>query len=345
MSAPAVTRRLAALVMAAVTTACSSAPEPPAPQASTGRVPVSVALELSSQVTSLAVVNQSPAVVLGLADGQVALWNGRDAMPGAMWKPHAARVIAVGSTGDGGEILSVGVDGSLARTPRGTIAPSVVLKLDLGAAGTRAAAVSPDGSLLVTGGEFGEIRVYDTASGTLRHQLRGHRTEIQALAVSGTGTIATASAEADLRLWNAASGAEVKSIESDLSLFAVSFSRRGDVLASGGVDRRLTLRDATSWATTGDVALRAPRMVASVAWSPDDRFLALGDLDDETLSKGGIEIVDAASRAVVATLDTGGMPAASLAVMPDGVVVAATGPSTRSWIVPAAASRSARVEP
>ena len=46
-------------------------------------------------------------------------------------------------------------------------------------------------------------------------------------------------------------------------------------------------------------------MVGTLAWSPDGRFIALGDVDDETLSKGGIQVIDAVSRAVVASLETG----------------------------------------
>ena len=49
-------------------------------------------------------------------------------------------------------------------------------------------------------------------------------------------------------------------------------------------------------------------MVGTLAWSPDGRFIALGDVDDETLSKGGIQVIDAASRAVVASLETGNVP-------------------------------------
>ena len=126
--------------------------------------------------------------------------------------------------------------------------------------------------------------------------------------------MASASAEADLRIWDTAAGREIGSVDSDLSLFALGFSPRDGTLASGGVDRRLTLRDPSTFKPVGEVALPAPRMVAALAWSPDGRFIALGDIDDETLSKGGIRMIDAASRAVVATLDTGGRPTFGIAI-------------------------------
>ena len=85
-------------------------------------------------------------------------------------------MLAVGSTADGRELGSVAVDGSLALTRIAPAQPTLGTWIS-GAAPTRAAAFSADGAMLVTGGEFGEIRVFDAASGALRQQLRGHRTE------------------------------------------------------------------------------------------------------------------------------------------------------------------------
>jgi WD40 repeat protein len=252
-------------------------------------------------------------------------------------KPHAARVLAVGSTADGRELWSVASDGSLARTPITPGAQSTSRQVDLGTVPTRAAAFSADGSMLVTGGELGEIRVFDTTSGGLRQQLRGHRTELQYLAVRpGSTIVASASAEADLRIWDTASGRQIGFVDGDLSFFAVGFSPRDGTLASGGVDRRLTLRDPTTFKPTGILVLQAPRMVATLAWSPDGRFIALGDLDDETLSKGGVQIVDATtSRAVATRLDTGSVPVAALVFADAGTIVGIVGRDLRAWTVAA----------
>ncbi len=207
------------------------------------------------------------------------------------------------------------------------------LKVDLGTTPTRAAAFSADGAILVTGGEFGDVRVFDTATGALRHTLRGHRTELQAMAVRpGSAVAATASAEADLRVWDTAAGRAITAIEHDLSLFAVAFSPRDGTLASGGVDRRVTLRDA-AFASTGTVDLKAPMMVASVAWSPDGRLLAIGDIDHGTLAKGGLRVVDATTRAIRATFDTGGVPPAAVTFSGDGSVLVALVGRDLAWPV------------
>jgi WD40 repeat protein len=288
---------------------------------------------LPAEITTLAAINGSAGVVAGLSDGQVAMWNGADS-EAVMLQPHAARVLAVGATRDGTQVWSVAADGSLARTAFGSATPVALPRVDLGPARARVAAFSGDGSVLVTGGEFGEIRVFDTSSGTLRHQLLGHRTELQALAIRPDAfTVASASAEADLRIWDATAGRAVGLVDGELSLFALAFSPQNGTLAAGGVDRRLTLRDPNSFTPVGELKLAAPKMVASLAWSPDGRFLAVGDIDDTTLSKGGIAIVDAATRAVVANLDTGGVPVFAVTFVADARVVAVVGQDLRTWTV------------
>ncbi|BCS30835.1 hypothetical protein TBR22_A00350 [Luteitalea sp. TBR-22] len=299
---------------------------------SAGAVVHSATVTLPTRVTSLVAVNGSSSVAVGLGDGQVAIWTTTGAP--VLMKPHDRSVLAVGSSKDGTEVWSLSEDGSLARTRTAAGASPVVVKVDLGPAPTRAAAFSADGAILLTGGEFGDVRVFDTATGGLRHTLRGHRTELQALAVRPGSTVAaTASAEADLRLWDVAAGTAITAIAQDLSLFAVAFSPRGGTLASGGVDRRVTLRDA-AFASTATVDLKAPLMVGALAWSPDGRFLAIGDIDDGTLARGGLRIVDATTRAAVATFDTGGVPPSALAFTGDGkVLVGVVGRDVRAWPV------------
>jgi len=127
-------------------------------------------------------------------------------------------------------------------------------------------------------------------------------------------------------------GRQTGRVDSDLSLFAVAFSPRDGTLASGGPDRRVTLRDAQAQTPVEVLVLRAPKMVATLAWSPDGRLLAVGDIDDVTLSKGGLQVIDPATRAVVATLATGDVPAGRIAFFGSGDrVAAAIGREIRAW--------------
>jgi WD40 repeat protein len=301
----------------------SSVQSPPAPR------PPSVSVTLPAEITSLTAVGGSPRVAAGLADGRVAIWSPSEAAPSLLLQPHTTRVIAVVTTADGSELVSVAADGTLARTPVAPGAKSVVSKVDLGPTPARAGAFSADGSWLVIGGERGELRVLDTATGggTTRS---GHRTELQAIAMQpGTSIVASASAESDLRLWDARTGREVKRIDCGLSLFALAFSPRDGTLASGGVARRLTLYDPRTFETTGELVFEAPNMISALAWSRDGRRLAVAHIDSDTLGKGGIRIIDPATRRVLATLDTGGPPSSGLVFggTGDGAVGAALGPA------------------
>jgi WD40 repeat protein len=293
-------------------------------------------ITLPAGITSLTAINRSPMVAAGLSDGQVVIWNGRDAAPAFTFRAHTARVLAVGSNEDGTQVWSLAEDGSLAATPVSAGAKSRSKRLALGAQHVRAAAFSADGSMLATGGELGEIRLFSTASGTLTRTLRGHRTELQSIAVRpGSMMVASASAEADLRLWDGASGRELASPDGELSVFTVAFSPRDGLLASGGADRKVTLRDPKTFKSQGVLALDKPSLVGIIAWSPDARQMAVADVDDETLSKGTVHIVDAAKLAIVSRLDTGGVPPQVVVYSSDGgVIVAAAGRDLRAWAAP-----------
>ena len=288
---------------------------------------------LPASATSLIALPGSSRVAAGLTDGHVAIWNGRDPAPEVLSKPHAAQVLAVAVTPEGRDLWSIAADGSLSRTPLGPGGSPASLRLDVAQTRPRAAAFSSDCAQVVTGGERGEILVFDTASGVRKLRFQGHRTELHFLALRpGSSTLASASAEADLRTWDTTSGRAIASVDGELALFALSFSPRDGTLAVGGVDRRLTLRDPVTLKPRGALSLRAPKMVATLAWSPDGRQIAMGDLDDETLSKGGLQIVDAQNRGTVTDLDTGGAPAAAVVFTAEGSsIVAIVSRELRSW--------------
>ena len=327
-----------ACAVATVLAAGAGAQTPAAP------IPVSASVTLPARIASLAAINGSALVAVGMVDGRVAVWNGRDAAPSLIVAPHPVKVLAVGSSADGRALWSVDREGLLVRIPFNPAVeatspdagPSSSRRLDLGAEHVVEAVFSSDAALIVTGGEHGELRVFDSASGTLRQQIRAHRTELQALAVRpGSSLVASASAEADLRVWDMASGRETSAVDGALSLFALKFSPTDGTLAAGGVDRRLTLRNAATFKELRHVVLPAPKIVAALAWSPDGRSIAVGDIDDATLSKGEIEVRDAISRAVICRFDTGGVPVSGLVFAGERTVIGAGGTRIRAWTVPA----------
>ncbi len=292
-----------------------------------------VTLTLPVDVTSLIAVPRSPRVAAGLADGHVAIWSPNEGATSLLLRPHTARVLAVGTSADGTELVSVAGDGTIARTPIAPGATPASVTVDLGPAPPRAAACSAEGSRVVIGGEKGELRVFDSRTGARTTPAVAHRAELMALAFQpGCSVVASASAEADLSLWDAASGREIRRIDCGLSLWALEFSPDG-TLAAGGVARRLTLYAAKAFEPTSNMTLEAPNMIVSLAWSPDGRLLAIGHIDSDTLRKGGVRVVDASSRAVVTTIDTGGSPTFGLAFSGADTVVGAFGRELRGWSV------------
>ncbi len=291
-----------------------------------------VTLSLPADVMSLAAVPGSPRVAAGLDDGHVALWSPSEGATSLLLRPHTARVIAVGTSPDGTGLVSVAADGTMARTPIAPGAASTSVTVNLGHAPPRAATCSADGSRVLVGGEKGDIRVFDSTTGVLTTPARGHRAELMALACQpGSSVVASASAEADLCLWDAASGRELKRLDGGLSLFALAFNPADGTLAAGGVARRLTLYGPKTFEQAAGMTLEAPNMIAALAWSPDGRLLAIGHIDSDTLRKGGARVVDASTRAVVTTLDTGGAPTFGLAFAGPRTVVGAYGRELRAW--------------
>ncbi|MCC7207508.1 MAG: hypothetical protein IT323_09385, partial [Anaerolineae bacterium] len=72
-----------------------------------------------------------------------------------------------------------------------------------------AMAFSPDGNILATGHDSGEVKLWDTSNGQLLVALAGHADEILAIAFAPNGTgLLSSSQDGTIRLWGLATGAE-----------------------------------------------------------------------------------------------------------------------------------------
>ena len=143
----------------------------------------------------------------------------------------------------------------------------------------RGLAFSADGGQLVAGsgnpGQFGEISVFDLAKTTATRTWRGHRDHITALVLAPDGSaIATASYDRTIRLWNPATGAELRVLRDHTdAVFALAFSPDGRFLASASADRTVKIWDPATGRrlfTLSD-ALDA---VNALAFAADGRTLA-----------------------------------------------------------------------
>ncbi len=174
-----------------------------------------------------------------------------------------------------GPVLAVSPDGRVALAG----APPRVIDLAAGAAGATlgahrdavlCAAVSSDSRTGATGGEDGDIRLWNLATGGCARILAGHKGAVTGVHVSGDGRfVLSASRDATLRLWNASTGECVRTMEghgSDLTGVALAADLRTAVSAS----RDRTVR---VWHFDWQVVARDPLMWDEAALPWADAFL------------------------------------------------------------------------
>ena len=72
----------------------------------------------------------------------------------------------------------------------------------------QALVVAADGSWLASAGDDGEVRIWDSHTGTARHTFTGHTHWVQALGVAPDGSwLASASTDGEVRIWDPSTGA------------------------------------------------------------------------------------------------------------------------------------------
>jgi len=158
--------------------------------------------------------------------------------------------------------------------------------------GAKSCAVSPDGALVVSGGERGDLRMWDASSGTEFCALSGHTGPVYACAVSPDAALIASRADDGIRIWDARARGELESLEGHgKRVTACRFDPAGDRLASAAADSTVAVWEA-----------RGRRRIASLEGHDDV-------VQDCAFTPDGSQLVSASRDGTVRVWDAGdGMP-------------------------------------
>jgi len=187
--------------------------------------------------------------------------------------------------------------------------PLGALELGGNTGAVNAVAFTPDGLLLITGGEDHMVRIWDTTTGTLQAARDGGVGEINTLALSRDGrTLAIAGASHRLTLWKVTEQSTRNSAHIEVEFAATveahtgpvqtaAFSPDGKTLATGGSDRIIRLWDVSDPTRPTTIALLTGHAsaVLTAAFSPDGRTLATGS-DDGDVRLWDVDLADVTRR-------------------------------------------------
>jgi WD40 repeat protein len=147
--------------------------------------------------------------------------------------------------------------------------------------GVYAAAISPDGERLLSGGDdrgphtgywraMHRVYLWDAATGNLLRAFDGHSDVITSVAFSPKGTeVLSGSADSTFKVWNAASGKLLRTFEGPFNgVRSVVFSPDGALLLTGNGDATVRV-----WRAEGEPATRQP--LASFIGSRGSEWLAM----------------------------------------------------------------------
>ena len=161
----------------------------------------------------------------------ISLWNLADAGLRTTWIGHDAKIEELAFSPNGKWLASAGQDGTIRLWEAATGKP--VRTLHVYGADLWGLAFSPDGSLLASSSADGAVQLWDAASGKIQRVLRGHAGLVPRLAFSPDGKLLATVGhdERRVRLWDVATGWQLREFPQDDHVHSVAFSADGRYLA------------------------------------------------------------------------------------------------------------------
>ena len=178
-------------------------------------------------------------------------------------------------------------------------------------------AFSPNGKLLATAGEVGEIQLWQVADMKPLLTLKSHLRWILSIAFSPDGkTLASSSDDRTIKLWDVSDGKCLKTLHGHTSwVWSVAFSPNGKTLASASDDCTIKLWDVRTGEAIKILQGHA-NLVRSISFSCDGDTLVTGSNDCT------VKLWDVSTGQVLRTLEGHSYWVQSVAFSPDSCIVA-----------------------
>ncbi|MEW4530175.1 c-type cytochrome domain-containing protein [Maioricimonas sp. JC845] len=209
------------------------------------------------------------------------------------------------------------------------------------------ATVSADATLAAASLDNNQVRVWNLSNGQAVADLAGHTAKVNGVAISpDAALLVTASDDKTLKVWDAASGAEVATLTTPAEVKSVTFSADGKLLASGHADNQIRVWNVPTAAAAPAVGndetkpneeAKPVEPVRAITGhgGPVLALAANPAAANEIVSgsqDGTVRIWNLADGKQIFSQGLGG-PVESVAISPDGSLIAGGGPNklVRVW--------------
>ncbi len=271
-------------------------------------------------------------IVTAGQDGIAIVWKTATGDRSPAFTGHHGPVYCAGFVGNGQRVITGGYDRRLLEWAVEDLQPLKFRNLEQGAevvsepkyrelgnhaTSVRCLAVSPDGGLLLSGGQDNTLRLWDLATGQNLQTFRGHDSWVRSVAFAGDGRrLVSASQDATLRTWSLSGYEELRAFygrefegHSD-AILAASFSPDQTEIVTASRDRTARTWDVTTGQTRQTFSEGHSFLASSAKFFEHDRKLVTSAVDNTT------RIWDVATGTELQRLEQTGR-ASAVAVSPD----------------------------